>query len=415
MKVCATLIQSCRKIYTFCPRWGRDALYHRHQNNDVRRYLAMVGCSDVRQYSTMVDSYDDKFGSGMYAANGYSLYLSQATILDCVERICKRQSAHVPITVADFGTADGRTSLQLLNNVIATTQELSGVAKPVMIYHEDQTNNDFTLLYRVIQGTEDEGQGGLKLSSNVFQAAVGRSMYEQCLPNNSVDISFSSIAVHNLSRRPCRIEGGVSSCDGTEKEKTKIKEQSARDWEQFVYMRGKELSPGGYLVVLNLGADKDGKGVSPIKGGYPQLGKLLSKMLHDGLITQEEFLDANFDVDIYRTEEDHSRPFTQGDRLTQMGLELVSVRSFTNWLEHHTFDIVHKDEATKAEYAERVVAGIKPWFYHVIYNGLSKTRPLEERTRLTDLYFDRMRAFAHDNHGGKTQIPLVETVVRKRL
>ncbi|XP_033757651.1 uncharacterized protein LOC117340013 [Pecten maximus] len=129
----------------------------------------------------------------------------------------------------------------------------------------------------------------------------------------------------------------------------------------------------------------------------------------------EEFLDANFDVDIYRTEEDHSRPFTQGDRLTQIGLELISVRSFTNWLEHHTFDIVDKDEATKVEYAERVVAGIKPWFYHVVFNALSRTRPKEERKRLTDLYFDRMRAFAHDNQGGKTRMPLVETVVRKCL
>ncbi|XP_060076536.1 uncharacterized protein LOC132556164 [Ylistrum balloti] len=369
----------------------------------------------MKRYSTMVDSYDDKFGSGMYAANGYSLYLSQSTILRCIEEICKRQSVHMPITIADFGTADGRTSLNLLNNAITTIQEMSGAAKPVMIYHEDQATNDFNLLYRVIEGTEDEGQDRLKLSSSVFQAAIGRSMYEECLPNNSVDLAFSSIVVHNLSRRPCRIEGGTLSCDGNEKEKALIKEQSAKDWERFVYLRGKELSPGGYLVVLNCGVDKTGKNLHPISGGMPRLGKLLNTMLQDGLITQEEFLDANFDVDIYRTEEDHSRPFTHGGMAKQLGLELVSVRSFINTLQHPTFDIVDKDAAAKAEYAERVVAGIKPWFYHVIYNGLSEKRPHEERKQLTDLYFDRMRAFAYDNHAGGTEIPLVETVVRKRL
>ncbi|XP_069124149.1 uncharacterized protein [Argopecten irradians] len=409
------VIQSCLKLCHTGPRLAQTAIYMRHLHNVSRQHQTIMGSNGARRYSTMVDNYDDKFGSGMYAANGYSLYLSQATILDCVEKICKRQSAHVPLTIADFGTADGRTSLQLLNNAIVTAKEQSGVAKPVMIYHEDQSFNDFNLLYRVVRGEEDEGQSGLTFSVNVYQAVIGRTMYEQCLPNNSVDIAFSSLTVHNLSRRPCRIEGGVLSCDGTDEEKALIKEQSSKDWEQFVYVRGKELSPGGYLVVLNCGVDKTGKELLSIQGGMPRLGKLLGTMLHDCLITEEEFLNTNFDVDIYRTEEDHSYPFTHGDKLTEMGLELVSVRSFINKLEHHTFDIVDKDEATKAEYAERVVAGIKPWFYHVVYNGLSSKRSAEERTRLTDIYFDRMRAFAYDNHGGRTEIPLVETVVRKRL
>ncbi|XP_033754393.1 gibberellic acid methyltransferase 1-like [Pecten maximus] len=340
---------------------------------------------------------------GMFATNGHSLYKSRDVIMDCLAQILKRSNASHPlITIADIATADGSTSLELLNDIIDTIHKRNGKSQQILLYYTDLPNNDFNRMFNVIQA-------GLNLCPNVFCAAVGHTMFEQCLPDKAADLMFSSIAVMNLSKRLPRSEDGQGSIEEM------IKAQAALDWKSFLVMRGRELRPGGYLVVLSIGTTKQGDVTVQISGGVSSFRHVLRTLMTDDLITKDEFLDCSVLPQVYRTEADHALPFEENDKdVLETGLELVSIRSFVNKLNHPSFEVSDKDDATKKAYADRIIAGIKTWQYGFIYDGLSHNRSQEERESLVGVYFSRLWDFAYKNSNEIPQIALVEVVARKR-
>ncbi|OWF53841.1 benzoate carboxyl methyltransferase-like [Mizuhopecten yessoensis] len=357
----------------------------------------------------MFDEFALKHG-GMLATNGHSLYKSRDVIMDCLDHIleCTHTSQH-PITIADVGTSDGSTSAALLNEVIGKIQCHTGKSRQLMIYYTDQQTNDFNRMFNVINA-------GLNIGPKVFCAAVGRTMFEQCLPDKSTDLIFSAIATFYLSKSPCKIQDGLNPTKENSKEMDAFNSQAASDWKTFLVMRGRELRPGGYLVVLSIGTTKQGEVSVPIKGGYNTLSHVIRNLLADDIITKEEFLDCNLNAELYRTEEAYALPFRDNAKdLSETGLELVSTRSFVHKLDHPSFAVYNKDDATKKVYADRIVAGIKPWLYGYIYNGLSCTRSQQERESLVEIYFSMLWDFAYKNDNQTPQLGLIEVVARKRV
>ena len=51
----------------------------------------------------------------------------------------------------------------------------------------------------------------LNKDNSYHGVANGRSFYEPCLPQNSILISYSSTAIHWLSRKPCNISNHCTS------------------------------------------------------------------------------------------------------------------------------------------------------------------------------------------------------------
>ncbi|XP_060080814.1 uncharacterized protein LOC132560180 [Ylistrum balloti] len=348
---------------------------------------------------------------GMYATNGHALYRSRNVIMDCIAKLldCDKVSRAL-ITVADIGTADGSTSLSLLNDIISEIRKYPGESRQILICYTDQPGNDFNRLFNVIHG-----ETGLRRDPKVFYSVIGRTMYEQCLPDSSADLIFSSIAAMALSKSHCCFVNGVSPLYASEDELVPYKAKVTLDWKTFLLKRAKELRPGGYLVVLNIGTTKQGEIPIHIEGGMATLGHILKTLVVDGLITKDEFMECNIGYEMFRTEDDHALPFKENDNeLLEIGLELVSTRSFVHKMSHASFAITKKDDVTKKAYADRIIAGIKPWFHDSIYKGMSCTRSQQERECLVNTYFQRLWEFAYSHNNQIPQMALVEIVARKR-
>ena len=84
---------------------------------------------------------------------------------------------------------------------------------------------------------------------NVFVTACGTNFYNQCLPPQSVNLIFSSTAMHWLRDKPCDVSGALHHTMITvPEEEEKFKNQAAKDWETLLLARAKELAPGKYYI-----------------------------------------------------------------------------------------------------------------------------------------------------------------------
>ncbi|XP_033758373.1 uncharacterized protein LOC117340719 [Pecten maximus] len=91
----------------------------------------------------------------MYNVHGHAGNLCREAILEGLGRIIHSRSdkpSVEPVTIADFGTADGRASLSLVNEMIDVIQKGLNKNHPIVVYYNDQPMNDFNLLSKAIQG-----------------------------------------------------------------------------------------------------------------------------------------------------------------------------------------------------------------------------------------------------------------------
>ncbi|XP_033758377.1 probable S-adenosylmethionine-dependent methyltransferase At5g37990 [Pecten maximus] len=91
----------------------------------------------------------------MYNVHGHAGNHCHEAILKGLGRIINSRSGNKPVqpvAIADFGTADGRASRSLINEMIDEIQTGLGKNQPIVVYYNDQPKNDFNLLSKTIQG-----------------------------------------------------------------------------------------------------------------------------------------------------------------------------------------------------------------------------------------------------------------------
>ena len=111
---------------------------------------------------------------------------------------------------------------------------------------------------------------------NVYVAACGTQFYKQCFPSGSIHLGLCCIAIQWLSKIPCSITGGLYHHQSQNPEERELfSKQAAGDWETFLLMRAKELSPGmfevwrrGSPIISRLYAPVSRPGSSPGRGLY---------------------------------------------------------------------------------------------------------------------------------------------------
>ena len=162
-----------------------------------------------------------------------------------------------PITLADYGSSQGRNSLIPMTSAINVLRERAGKQRAISVVHTDLPENDFTVLFETVNS---DPNSYLRGDPATFASAVGRSFFEQILPSNSVTIGWSSWAVHWLSRCPAPIPDQVQAIFSQDAATRAVfAQQAAEDWQRFLSMRARELCPGGRLVVLAMAADYRGE------------------------------------------------------------------------------------------------------------------------------------------------------------
>jgi SAM dependent carboxyl methyltransferase len=189
-----------------------------------------------------------------------------------------------PIVIADYGSSEGRNSLNPMAVAIDALRERVGLERAISVVHTDMAENDFTALFRTLA---NDPNSYLRGDAAVFCSAIGRSFYEQILPANSVTLAWSSWAVQWLSRVPAPIPDQVQvfySLDPAAR--AAYAEQAANDWRTFLSRRERELCPGGQLVVMTMALDEAGEfGYRP---ALESMYAALLEMVEEGFIRAEE-------------------------------------------------------------------------------------------------------------------------------
>ena len=293
-------------------------------------------------------SADPAFASGFYTDNTLGCFnvVAETTpmVLDSLEPAIsawtKGGSPESAIVVADYGTADGGTSMILMHELCAALRR-EGTATadaPISIIYEDQSVNVWRDLFMRLDEIIPGPQSYLRAFPNVFASAAGRSFYESVVPPGTVHLGVSFTAMHWLSSPPPGgLDGGIHHALGTAtaKQNDEYAAQAASDWERMLECRAAELAPGGRLVFVNFCVDGEGQylgNTTATEGGpsesmYATKDGLWRELATEGIITDAEAEACAF-ANYYRSLEEFSAPFAdENSPVRRAGLKLVSAET----------------------------------------------------------------------------------------
>lgn len=224
-----------------------------------------------------------------------------------------------PIVIADYGSSEGRNSLAPIAAAIQILRARTDPTREISVVHTDLPDNDFNALFRLLAG---DPASYTRHDPRVFASAVGRSFYGQVLPTASVTLGWSGWAVQWLSRTPARIPDHVQvACSRDEPARAAFARQAAEDWETFLTHRGRELRPGGRLVILTMERTDAGDfGYGPLLEAM--YGSLRAQVA-EGLIGDDEAARMAIPT-VGRTRAEFSAPFSTG-RLAGLGLQAIDL------------------------------------------------------------------------------------------
>jgi SAM-dependent methyltransferase len=291
--------------------------------------------------------------------------------------------------------------------------------------YEDQASNDWTSVFRRLQGeiaTSDE-QPLLDRFSNISIAATGVSFYRPCFPPASVDLMFSATAMHWLRSVPCVMPDVLHSAmlPPSSPEAAAYAATADADWRCILRERARELKPGGRFGCVTFARDELGNRFLGASLHVPRsmhgcFRDIWMGLAAEGTISPAEFRATNF-PNQYRTLAECLAPFGGGAGPTAAdpsvgggstggaatpsrfeGLALVNaaygeVRCpyHRRWLAERppTGAPAEERAAAARAHARRFVPTTRTWSNSTFEAGLSPARPAAERAGLVGELFRR--------------------------
>ena len=221
-----------------------------------------------------------------------------------------------PLAIADYGAATGYNSLLPIGAAIAVLRRRTRADHAILVAHTDLPGNDFTALFTTLTQDPDSY---LAKDSATFVSAVGRSFYQQILPSDSIALGWSSWATHWLSRVPAPIGDHIHIAHSAdETARRAYARQAADDWHDFLAFRGRELAPGGRLVILTLGLD--GTGRAGFGGVMEALWDSVRQLAAEGMLSDQELARMAIPT-VGRTEKELLAPFAPSGRFEGLSVE----------------------------------------------------------------------------------------------
>jgi salicylate 1-O-methyltransferase len=308
-----------------------------------------------------------------------------------------------PIVIADYGASTGHNSLLPIGAAIAVLRKRTRPEHSILVAHTDVAENDFTVLFKTLQ---DDPDSYLKKDVASFASAIGRSFYTQILPSNSVNLGWTSWAIQWLGRVPAPVPDHLQvAYSGDETVKAAYAKQAAHDWHEFVAFRGRELCPGGRLVVLTMATGDDGEfGYRPLFKGM--LGAL-ADLVAQGLITEDEVHRMCIPT-VSRRAADFLSPFAPKGRFERLEVEHLEVFDAEDrfWTQYR---VDHDAKAFGAQWAAFARASVFPTMLAALDGGRTDPRRDDLMNRLEAGVAARMAAEPEE-----MQIPLAQVVLWKR-
>ena len=308
-----------------------------------------------------------------------------------------------PIVIADYGASTGHNSLAPISAALPLLRNRTRPDHSILVAHTDVPENDFTVMFQTLS---DDPDTYLRKDAATFASAVGRSFYNQIIPSNSVHLGWSSWAVQWLSRIPAPIPDHVQvDYSADEGVRTAYAKQAAHDWHEFVAFRGRELVPGGQLVVLTMALDDDGEfGYRPL---LDALVDTLTELSAANLVTEDETRRMCLPT-VGRREADFLAPFAPSGRFERLSVEHLEVFNAEDrfWTQ---YQVDHDADAYAALWAAFVRAAIFPTLCTALADGRNDSRSSEFFDRLESGIVQRLAAEPE-----QMQIPFAKLVLTKQ-
>ncbi|MGP4054105.1 SAM-dependent methyltransferase [Mycobacterium sp. 4D054] len=307
-----------------------------------------------------------------------------------------------PIVIADYGAANGLNSLLPIGAAIAVLRKRTRPEHSVLVAHTDRPDNDFTELFHTLENDPDTY---LNKDKATFVSAIGRSFYSQILPSDSVHLGWSSWAIDWLTRVPCGIDGHIhANFCSDDLVRAAYARQGAHDWHEFVAFRGRELSPGGRLVVMTTAMGDDGD--HGFRLLMSALLDALDELAGSGLLTADEVARMCIPT-VVRRAADFAAPFAPSGRFERLEIEHLEIFDATDrfW---EKYRIDGDARAFGARWAAFARAALFASLAHALENRAAE--------RVGE-FFDRLEKGAAERIAAapeQTRIPLAHVVLFKR-
>ena len=307
-----------------------------------------------------------------------------ALVLDAMSRMQLDLTA--PFCIADLGCADGGSSMSLVRRCVEELREVAPSRQVTMVY-TDQPRNNYNALFRILHGV-DEGPAPSYLNEfeNVFAMASGTSFYRQLLPDNSLDLGFSSTAMHWLSQKPCDISDHVQAVGASGDELAAFQRQGHADWRTILVHRARELRPGGCLVLVNFCRDEQGRHLGHTEGVdiFDTFNAIWLALIEEGRVTRDEYVRMTL-PQYYNDVDEISAPLldTASD-VYRAGLRLESIE--TRVVEC-PFKLDYRKHLDARRFAHDYVPTLRSWSESTFMGGLDQTRSPDERQALIERFY----------------------------
>lgn len=307
-----------------------------------------------------------------------------------------------PIVIADYGASTGHNSLLPVCAAVAVLRKRTRADHSILVAHTDAPDNDFTAMFRTLC---DDPDSYLHKDSATFASAVGRSFYSQIIPSNSVNLGWSSWAVHWLRRVPAPVPDHVQVAYSRDQAtRDAYAKQAANDWHEFIAFRGRELCPGGRLVVMTMAVDDAGE--FGYRGVLTALTDAIDELAAEGLLTADETHRMCIPT-VGRSQADFLAPFAPKGRFERLEIEHLEVFD----AEDRYWDQYRKDKDAKAfgrHWAAFLRASVFPTLGAALDGGPAP-RTAQVLDRLEAAVAARLAAAPE-----QTQIPMAQVVLVKR-
>ncbi len=305
-----------------------------------------------------------------------------------------------PIVIADYGAGTGYNSVLPICAAITVLRRRARPEQSILVTHTDLPENDFTALFRTLA---DDPDSYLRRDHASFASAVGRSYYTQILPSNSVNLAWSSWALQWLGRQQPAGDHLLAAYSTDEAVRAASVRQASHDWHEFVAFRGRELCPGGRLVVTTLGVDEDGGlGFRPL---LDAMTATLDELSQAGVITADELAGMSIPI-VGRRAKDFESPFAPSGKF-----EKLSIAQLDTFDAEDRFWKQYQSDGKATTFGAQWAAFMRASLFPTLATGLG-----DDRAEPTSPFFERLESGIAARLAAApapARIPLAQVVIQK--
>ena len=300
--------------------------------------------------------------------------------------------------IADFGSADGGTSLDLMRRLIKIVRT-AHATRAITITFTDLPANDFSALFRILH--HDDTAIPLAHEPGVHTFASGTTFYRQIFPDDSLALGFSATAMHWLSERPSLIADHVHAMGADKHERELFRRQAMKDWEVILLARARELVCGGLLVLANFSENEQGQYLGATDATvnmFDWFTQQWRQLMHDAVITECEYRAGTFQQ-YYKTVADFIAPFKdENSSVRHAGLILNQVSTRVTKCPYAAQFREHGDAVA---FAKAYIPTLRSWSEGTFLAALDVQREPAERQAIIERLYQTMEddvAAAPDGH-----------------